>query len=107
MTTFATKKGMTLRRFGHAMRFTCVRCDLLKTSKFRAETPDGVICNGCYGKRLAGVPIVKVPLDEPALHGTKTGRSSTIGGGAITLCPHKNFHFDPEACAKETKCESG
>ncbi len=52
MTTFATKHSMTLRRFAYAMRFICVRCNLSKTSKFRAETPEGVICNGCYGKKL-------------------------------------------------------
>jgi transcription elongation factor Elf1 len=44
--------SMTLRRFAYAMRFTCIRCNLLKTSKFRAETPEGVVCNGCYGKKL-------------------------------------------------------
>jgi hypothetical protein len=53
MTTFPTKMSMTLRRFAYAMRFVCVRCNLSKTSKFRAETPDGVVCNGCYGKKLA------------------------------------------------------
>ena len=53
MTTYPTRRAMTLRRFNFAMRFTCVRCDLSKTSKFRAETPEGVICNDCYGKKLA------------------------------------------------------
>lgn len=55
MTTYPTRAGMTLRRFNYAMRFICVRCSLSKTSKFRAETPEGVICNGCYGKKLTEV----------------------------------------------------
>lgn len=52
MTTYPTRMSMTLRRFAYAMRFICVRCNLSKTSKLRAETPEGVICNGCYGKKL-------------------------------------------------------
>lgn len=52
MTTYPTRMSMTLRRFAYSMRFMCVRCNLSKTSKLRAETPEGVICNGCYGKKL-------------------------------------------------------
>ena len=114
MTTFPTKKGMTLRRFNHKMHFVCTSCDGSKHSKFRAETPSGVICNRCYGRKLLGAPPVKEaevpsPLPPLVIHGTETGRISTRTRPPkhVGLRGCKRLHLTPSHCGKEYGCESG
>lgn len=50
MKVFPTKFGMTLTRYDEMLTFKCDRCDELKSSKLRAKTATGEVCNGCYGK---------------------------------------------------------
>lgn len=116
MTIFPTKNGMTLRRFVHKLHFICTSCDGSMFSKFRAETPNGVICNRCYGRKLFGAPPVKesdapaplVQLPPLVLHGTKTGRISTRTPAPkhVSLRGCTRLHLTPSHCGKEYGCES-
>jgi len=118
MTEFPTKKGMTLRRFAHKMHFVCTCCDGSKYSKFRADTPDGVICNRCYGRKLQGAPPVKEAEAPLVLSGTVTGRTASGKLPVLQIkfnrtppqmglrgC--KRLHLTSGKCGKEFGCESG
>lgn len=113
MTIFPTKKGMTLRRFEFKMRFVCTSCDGCMNSKFRAETPTGVICNRCYGRKLMDAPPVKEaevpsPLPSLVIHGTETGRITTLTRPPkyVGLRGCKRLHLTPSQCGKEYGCAS-
>ncbi len=117
MTTFPTKKGMTLRRFTHKLHFVCSSCDGSKHSKFRAETLDGVICNRCYGRKLLGAPPVKEDAVPAPLvvSGTETGRfdkndpifTRTRTPTPVGLPGCDRLHLTSGKCGREFGCESG
>ncbi len=44
---------MILTRNDKLVEFTCAACKRDKKSKLTAEAPEGIICNGCYGRKLA------------------------------------------------------
>ena len=52
--TFETQKGMTRRFFSEKLEFQCRACMAVCDSRYRIETVEGVICNGCYSAKLEG-----------------------------------------------------
>jgi hypothetical protein len=44
---------MILTRHVERQEFTCASCKKDKKSKLSADAPEGIICNGCYGRKLA------------------------------------------------------
>jgi len=44
---------MELTRHEELVEFNCASCHRDKKSKLTADTPEGDICNGCYGRKLA------------------------------------------------------
>lgn len=44
---------MILTRNDKPVEFTCACCKRGKKAKITVEAPEGTICNGCYGRKLA------------------------------------------------------
>ena len=57
--TYPKEQGMTRRFFSETLEFHCRSCRNVVESRYRIESPEGVICGQCYSDKLAGIPIVQ------------------------------------------------
>ncbi len=63
--TYPTRQYMTRRFFSDLLEFQCRECRGVKESRYRVESPTGVICGQCYSDKLAGIPIIPFRDAEP------------------------------------------
>ena len=55
--TYPKQQDMTRRFFSEKMLFQCRLCRKPRESRYRIESPVGVICGQCYSDKLAGIPV--------------------------------------------------
>lgn len=71
--TYPTRQYMTRRFFSDVLAFQCRECRSVKESRYRVESPAGVICGQCYSDKLAGIPIIPLRDVEQPARKYKTG----------------------------------